>query len=444
MSECNYTTYMTDIAGPIPFCPGCGHSTIIKALDKALVKLQLDPVKTVLVTDIGCIGLADRYFITSAFHGLHGRSITYACGIKLARPDLKVIAIMGDGASGIGGAHLLNVSRRNIGITLIIANNFNYGMTGGQHSVTTPKNMLTSDTPRRNTESPLDLCAIVTAAGAPWVYRTTSFDKNLPDIIADAIEQPGLAVLDIWELCTAYFQPKNKFGRKELEAMINDLGFSFGLINNNPRETFSMGVEEDVQAATFSEKNKKTLIDVRFENNIRKQTGVIIAGGAGQKIKSTSTLFAKAAILSGLQATQKDDYPITVQTGHSVSEIILSPEKIEYTQIESPDYVLVISNEGAKRIRKIIERLATECVLIADENIELPETNAKVLRYPLAKFGLASSVIAAIVILLKIGNLFPIEALNESVSRFQHSEFMTNTQKAIAKAMEIEVPQYSP
>ena len=122
---------MTDAGGELPFCPGCGHHTIVKSLDKALVKLQKDPKEVVIVTDIGCIGLSDIYFKTNAFHGLHGRSVTYGCGLKLARPELTVIVIQGDGGCGIGGAHFLNVARRNIGITLIVANNFNYGMTGG-------------------------------------------------------------------------------------------------------------------------------------------------------------------------------------------------------------------------------------------------------------------------------------------------------------------------
>ena len=81
-----YPSYMTDKPGPLPYCPGCGHNVLVKSLDKALVKLQLDPAKVVLVTDIGCIGLTCKFFVTNAFHGLHGRSITYACGLKLARP----------------------------------------------------------------------------------------------------------------------------------------------------------------------------------------------------------------------------------------------------------------------------------------------------------------------------------------------------------------------
>ena len=111
-------TFRTD--DPYPFCPGCGHGPILDRLNEAMIKLDLDPARVVIVSDIGCSGLSDQYFNTSAFHGLHGRSITYATGIKLANPDLEVIVIMGDGGTGIGGAHLLSAARRNIGITVIV------------------------------------------------------------------------------------------------------------------------------------------------------------------------------------------------------------------------------------------------------------------------------------------------------------------------------------
>ena len=230
-----YTSYMTDRIGPLPFCPGCGHNVLIKAFDKALIKLQIDPSKVVLVTDIGCIGLTCRHFITSAFHGLHGRSITYACGLKLARPELTVIALKGDGGCGIGGTHLLNVARRNIGITLIIANNLNYGMTGGQHSVTTPTGGITSTTPWGNVEGPMDLCGTAAAAGAAWVYRTTMFDRKLPDILARAIRQPGFAMCDVWELCSAYYSPQNEVDKAGLFEILDSYGFERGFLADNPR-----------------------------------------------------------------------------------------------------------------------------------------------------------------------------------------------------------------
>ncbi len=140
---------------PYPFCPGCGHGPILDALNAALVARDADPARVVIVSDIGCSGLSDQYFDTSAFHGLHGRSITYASGIKLARPDLDVVVVMGDGGTGIGGAHLLSAARRNIGMTVLVFNNLNFGMTGGQHSATTPEGGLTPTTPAEDSiESP--------------------------------------------------------------------------------------------------------------------------------------------------------------------------------------------------------------------------------------------------------------------------------------------------
>jgi 2-oxoglutarate ferredoxin oxidoreductase subunit beta len=440
VSTTEYTTYMTDKIGPLPFCPGCGHHTLIKALDKALVKLQLDPKKVVVVTDIGCIGLSDRYFITNAFHGLHGRAITYACGLKLARPDLTVIALKGDGGCGIGGTHLLNVARRNIGITLIVANNFNYGMTGGQHSVTTPTGGVTSTTPWGNVEGPMDLCGTAAAAGAAWVHRSTAFDKELPDIIAQAIEQPGFAMLDVWELCTAYYSPRNKIKKKELYDLLDSYGFQLGLLVNKPRPEYSVHYREAYEAGKSVIKRKPT-IDKKYTNNVGKQTGIVIAGSAGQKIKSTATLFAEASIFSGLDATQKDDYPITVMTGHSLAEIIVSPERIEYTAIDSPDYFIVISEDGLKRARPRIEKLPETCTLYAEESLELPETKAKIIRLPLnetaKKVGRLSIAVVALAAVLAETGLFPVEAFETAISTFQKAKIAEINLKAMEAGAEL-------
>ena len=172
---------------PYPFCPGCGHGPVLDRLNEALVELQTRPEDVVIVSDIGCSGLSDQYFTTSAFHGLHGRSVTYATGIKLANPGLTVIVIMGDGGTGIGGTHLISAARRNIGITVLVMNNMNFGMTGGQHSTTTIEGAVTSTTPGGNLEHPLDVCATVGVNGAAYVYRGTSFDDELASRFADAI-----------------------------------------------------------------------------------------------------------------------------------------------------------------------------------------------------------------------------------------------------------------
>ena len=429
-----HSSYMTDKVGPLPFCPGCGHTVLIRALDKALVKLQLDPREVVIVTDIGCIGLSDRYFTTNAFHGLHGRSITYACGLKMARPELTVIALKGDGACGIGGTHLLNVARRNIGITLIVANNFNYGMTGGQHSVTTPTGGLTATTPWGNVEGPMDLGATAAAAGAAWVYRATMFDKDLADVLATAISQPGFAMLDVWELCTAYYVPRNKLNKTALLALIERHGFKTGQLVDAPRAEYSVRYQEAYEA---SQKvlARRPDIETQHTHSVERQIGIVIAGSAGQKIRSTATLFAEAAMFAGLNTTQKDDYPITVQTGHSVAEITLSPDKIDYTGIAAADYFIVLSEDGLRRTRARIEKLPASCTLYVDESLELPATQAQVRRCPFAKVGRQvnklSVATAALAALLADSGIFPKDAFAHAIWTFQKPAIAEINLKAV-------------
>jgi len=429
-----YETYLSDEIGPLPFCPGCGHERLIKALDKALIGRQPDPKKVVIVTDIGCIGLADRYFTTHAFHGLHGRSITYACGLKLARPELTVIVLMGDGGCGIGGTHLLNVARRNIGITLIIANNFNYGMTGGQHSVTTPTHGLTATTPLGNIEGALDLCGIGIAAGAPWVYRGTGFDRDLPDRMVDAIRQPGFAMLDIWEMCTAYYLPRNQLKKKDLAGMMERLELPAGLLVDRSRPEYGEQYRK-VNTTTKQTPRNRPKITAKYTHALTGQTGIVIAGSAGQKVRSAAGLLARAGMFANLEATQKDDYPITVMTGHSVTEIILSPERIDYTAIDAPDYFVVVSADGVKKTRGRIATLAGSATLYAEESLELPATDAKVIRLPFVatakRVNRLSIGVVALAAMLRDSGLFPLDALKDSISAFQKQAIAEVNLKAL-------------
>jgi pyruvate/2-oxoacid:ferredoxin oxidoreductase beta subunit/Pyruvate/2-oxoacid:ferredoxin oxidoreductase gamma subunit len=422
VSPATYATYLTEEVGPLPFCPGCGHHVVIKSLDKALVKLQLDPRKVVIVTDIGCIGLTDRYFITNAFHGLHGRAVTYACGLKLARPELTVVALMGDGGCGIGGTHVLNVARRNIGITLIVANNFNYGMTGGQHSLTTPSDGITPTTPWGNVEGPMDLCGTALAAGAAWVARCTMFDKDLADVVALALAQPGFALLDVWELCTAYYARRNRIKKKELDDLLERHGLQLGVLADRPRPEYSVRYRE-AHAAHRPPRGGTPAIDVCYTNSVERQTGIILAGGAGQKIKSTATLFAQAAMFSGLEATQKDDYPITVMTGHSLAELIFSRQPIDYTASESPDYLLAVSADGLAAMRDRIKTLPDTCTIYAEQRLDLPASAARVIRLPIAQAAAAAGKeslgLVTVAAMLADTRLFPLEALARAVSTFQ-------------------------
>jgi pyruvate/2-oxoacid:ferredoxin oxidoreductase beta subunit len=339
---------------PYPFCPGCGHGSILDRLNDALAALKLDPRRVVLVSDIGCSGLSDQYFATSAFHGLHGRSITYASGIKLARPDLKVVVIMGDGGTGIGGAHLLNAARRNIGITVLVFNNFNFGMTGGQHSTTTPPGAVTTTTPGGNLERPLDICATVAVNGAGYVWRGTSFDKDLSERIAEAIASESFALLDIWELCTAYFVPSNQASKKTLAVTLERLGMKSGVLHRSAYPEYAAAYRAECAKLAGKRTAMPRGIEPRFASRLDRPFRFVIAGSAGGKVRSAAKLVCEAAIASGLWAAQRDDYPITVKTGHSVSELILSPSEIDYTGITRPDALLVLTEDGLAKVGRYL------------------------------------------------------------------------------------------
>ncbi len=369
-------TYLDEKRLPYFYCPGCGHGRITDALNAALVKLALDPKDVVIVTDIGCVGLSDKYFVTNTLHGLHGRSLTYATGVKLANPDLKVIVLIGDGGCGIGGGHLLNAARRNIGLTTLVFNNLNYGMTGGEHSVTTPQDGITSTTRYGQLESPLDICGTVAINGASFVARTTSFNKSLADLIAQAIQNDGFSLIDIWELCTAYYVPNNKFSKKKLEATLDELNFPAGIIKNSPHPEYSRAYRERVADHAGEFVMAAKAIETKYVHTLKDRFNIVIAGAAGMKIGSAATIFSQAAMLSGLWATQRNDYPTTVKAGHSISEIVLGLDEILYTGITKPDLLLILFSEGFAIAEKYFNSMTSKDMIFVHADLPVIENSS--------------------------------------------------------------------
>jgi 2-oxoglutarate ferredoxin oxidoreductase subunit beta len=420
---------------PYPFCPGCGHGLILDHLNQALVKLQLDPRQVVIVSDIGCVGLSDQYFTTSAFHGLHGRSITYATGIKLARPDLKVIVLMGDGGTGIGGTHLISAARRNIGISVLVFNNFNFGMTGGQHSTTTPTGAITSTTRTGNLERPLDICTTVTANGASYVYRGTSFDKDLPERLAEAIQNEGFSLLDIWELCTAHYVPNNQFSRKALMGTLEELGFPTGALHRGKAPEYAAAYHQLHADMLGTPTLSAQPIESRFENALDRRFNLVVAGSAGGKVRSAVRMLGMAALLSGLQAAQRDDYPITIKSGHSVSELVLSPDEIYYTGIRQPDALLVLTQDGYQKVNHYLPLMTEDDLVFVTPSFAGVETQAQVGVIDLGQSPLrvsrTSTTLATLATMLKQLDLFPPQALEEA-ARLGRKQFVDENLKAIA------------
>ena len=411
---------------PYPFCPGCGHGPILDRLNEAMMKLDLDPAKVVIVSDIGCSGLSDQYFSTSAFHGLHGRSITYATGIKLANPDLEVIVIMGDGGTGIGGAHLLSAARRNIGITVIVMNNLNFGMTGGQHSTTTPEGGVTSTTPHGNLEHPLDICATVGVNGAAYVYRGSSFDQDLADRFVAAMTTPGFALLDVWDLCTAYYVRSNKFTRAGMEDSMRSWGMEPGLLYERSVTEYASGYRSAHASVAGSPVAGARPVPVDHDHTLERPMSIVIAGSAGGKVRSAARLIAIGGIRSGLWAAQRDDYPVTVKAGHSVTELWLAPEEMPLTAVTSPDVLGIISTDGYGKAGPYLAGMtADDLVLtipeyadvVTDARVVVIDPKAAATRIPKTSLGLVFLAAA-----LALTDPYPIDALRESASSGSFSE----------------------
>jgi len=403
---------------PYPFCPGCGHGPALDRLNEALVMLELDPRKVVLVSDIGCSGLSDQFFRTSAFHGLHGRSITYATGIKLARPDLTVIVIMGDGGTGIGGAHLLSAARRNIGITILVLNNFNYGMTGGQHSATTPLGALTGTTPGGNLERPLDICATTAANGAGFVYRGTSFDRDLSERLAEGIRHQGLSVLDVWELCTAHYVPRNRLSKKALLGLLEDLGQRTGVLRRTDAPEYTAAYRRAAGGERTARLLAPPAVRPRFTASLERRYHLVVAGSAGGRVGHATAVVARAGILCGLWAAQRNDVPITVRSGYSVAELILSPDPVDYAGIVRPEGLVVLSDDGLKKAQRYLAVMNEESRVFALPPFADVTTRAAVTVIDPSKgptrVAKGDVALAALEAVVRETGLVPLEALDES------------------------------
>jgi 2-oxoglutarate/2-oxoacid ferredoxin oxidoreductase subunit beta len=200
--------------GMIPhiWCTGCGNGIILGEFTRALDELQYDRNKIVVVSGIGCIGRISGYTNTDSFHTTHGRALAFAVGVKAARPDLKPIVISGDGdLFAIGGNHFIHAARRNVDITVICSNNFNYGMTGGQSGPTTPIGAVTTTTRYGNIEHPFNLPHLAAASGAVYVARWTAVHvKRIRESIKKAINKKGFSFIEIITPCPEEYGRRNK------------------------------------------------------------------------------------------------------------------------------------------------------------------------------------------------------------------------------------------
>jgi 2-oxoglutarate/2-oxoacid ferredoxin oxidoreductase subunit beta len=199
---------------PTIWCSGCGLGVVMGALIRAIDHLGLQKDEVALVAGIGCTARMPIYLDFNTLHTTHGRALAFATGLKIARPDMKVIAIMGDGdALAIGGNHFIHAARRNLGITALVVNNAIYGMTGGQYSPTTPIGGRATTAPYGNVEPPFPVCELAMAAGASFVARSTVYHAlELDKLLAEAISKDGFSLVEAISYCHTTYGRMNKLG----------------------------------------------------------------------------------------------------------------------------------------------------------------------------------------------------------------------------------------
>lgn len=207
--------YLREERFPHIWCAGCGNGIILNCFVKALDELGMDMDKLVVVSGIGCIGRIAGYIKCDSFHTTHGRPIALATGINLANPKLTISVISGDGdLFAIGGNHFIHAARRNVNMTVICSNNFNYGMTGGQFGPTTPLDSYTTTTPYGNIEHPFNLVHLAAAAGAVYVARWTALHvQRLTESIKKALQKKGFKFIEVVSPCPEIYGRRNKLGK---------------------------------------------------------------------------------------------------------------------------------------------------------------------------------------------------------------------------------------
>lgn len=197
---------------PHIWCSACGIGPALNCFLRAIDKSGLNADKISVISGIGCSGRVAGYVKLDSFHTTHGRAIPFATGLKLANPELKAVVFSGDGdLVAIGGNHLIHAARRNIDMTVICINNFNYGMTGGQVGPTTPYDVRTTTTPYGNFEPAFNLPLLLSACGATYVARWTVLHlRQLENTFTEALLKPGFSFVEVISPCPTVYGRMNK------------------------------------------------------------------------------------------------------------------------------------------------------------------------------------------------------------------------------------------
>lgn len=270
-SDVTYNYLRVKKSFPNVWCPGCGIGVVMGSLIRAIDSIGYKKNEVVLVSGIGCSSRLPVYCDFNTLHTTHGRALGFATGVKLAKPELKVIVITGDGdALAIGGNHFIHACRRNIDITTILINNQIYGMTGGQCSPATPSLAIATTAPYGNLENNFDPVVLAKAAGASYVARSTVYHvQQMDKVIKGALEKKGFSLVEAISNCHTYYGRLNKEGDavemvKWMKAHAMPVKAAKALPPEKLEGKFLTGVLWDIDMPEFCEEYQK-LIDRHYK-----------------------------------------------------------------------------------------------------------------------------------------------------------------------------------
>jgi len=418
---------------PHIWCQGCGLGTALTSFISSLQWLEKnqgwDLDKVAVVSGIGCTGRIAGYVRLDSFHTTHGRAIPFATGLKIANPELKVIVISGDGdMAGIGGNHLIHAARRNLSITVVCVNNFNYGMTGGQVGPTTPHEARAVTAQYGNYEFPFNLPYLAAASGASFVARwTTLHARQLDWTLRKALNHSGFSFVEIIAPCsTAYarWNPEGKgldpenLRRRGLEVMkhyqnigrtehgvhpkdahikVNESGEVIEIVEGEflqeSRPDFIEAINQRKDQAEKYWQGEKDALDKRKKLPPKKEqvsrNEIQLGGFGGQGIMSAGKIIGMAAsVYNNLEACFTQSYGPEARGGAAGSQVVISSKPIHHPHLTQPTSMIMMS-QGA--YDKYITDLKQDGVLlIDDELVTLPEDH----RDDIKTYGVSATKIA--------------------------------------------------
>jgi 2-oxoglutarate ferredoxin oxidoreductase subunit beta len=402
----NTKRFLTD--GELPFCKGCGHSQVTRNSEKALAKAGYNPLDVVLVTDIGCHGIIDKFFETHTVHGLHGRATALAGGISLGMsdPGKKIIAFIGDGGATIGMQHLIGAAHYGLNMTVVVHNNMLYGMTGGQPSEFTPCGFKTPTLPEGNQKDGYDICELISGAGSSYTERVLGIG-DYSESLAAAFKTKGFSLVEVMEICPSYGIKSNP-GLK-LSSLVKEAGLELKVFESG-KDRIGHSFLKPAEDNLCSDKH---LINKVFDSQLNGKYSLSIAGSAGEGVQSAAEFLAKAAMKSGLHVTKKGSYPVTVGVGFSSADVIISSEPIYFTGINVPDTLIITSKDGLSYSRVIAAGMKKGRIII-DDQLEPPVTGAEIIKAPFrSRAGERNSSLYSIFWFLNSYNIIPVDAMKQ-------------------------------